>query len=501
MRDGSRGSDEFQGAGWIGTGGSLSVGKPGPSRYAATSSWLVRNLVFPIWVRRDHSPYARYIQEFDRTQFQPATIVKGLQLERLRKLLRHAYQNCVFYRRRMDESGFDVESFQSSDQLRFLPVLTKQDIQVHGREMVAANFPAGLRVRNQTGGSTGSPLQFFVDRERFASRLATTVRHNRWAGLRPGDWYAVLWGSRLDQDSQQNWWDRCRNSLLYRSIFLNTSLIRDKDWIEFIAKLRSKRPRILQAYTQAAVLFARYLRQNRINDIQFDSIITTAEVLLPGQREFLEETFRARVFNRYGCREVSLIASECEHHRGMHVSTETLLVEIVAHPSVSPPAGRVVITDLLNFSMPLIRYEIGDVAAWAADQKCPCGRQLPLLTEVQGRTTDFLTLRDGRHVSGPALTLVVADMPQVRQVQFVQKALDRIVIRVVPGNGYGAAVADELRRRLRLYVDPQTILDIEETVSIASEISGKYRFAINELAVHDNADPLAERREAKLARD
>jgi len=365
--------------------------------------------------------------------------------------------------------------------------------------MEAANFPAALRVRNQTGGSTGSPLQFYVDKERFASRFASTTRHNQWAGLRPGDWHAVLWGSRLDQSGQQTWWDACRSNLLYRSIFLNTSSIHDKDWAEFLRKLRAKRPRILLAYTQAAVLFANYLRQKGITDIQFDSIITTAEVLLPGQREFLEQSFRGRVFNRYGCREVSVIASECHHHRGMHVSAETFVVEIVPTPTIAKPAGRIVITDLLNQSMPLIRYEIGDVAAWAEDQNCPCGRKLPLLTEVQGRTTDFLVLRDGRHISGPALTLVVADMPQVRQVQFVQKALDHIVIRVVPGTSYGPATAEELRRRLSLYLSSDTTLDIEPTQSIASEISGKYRFAINEIAApvkltetpEDQGQPLA----------
>jgi len=472
-------------------------GKSAPLR--AASSWMVRNLIFPAWVRRDHPAYPGYFKEFDRSQFSSKAEMEAVQLERLRKLLRHAYQHCPFYRERMQRAGFHPEALHSLHQLATIPVLTKTDIQEHGREMEAANFSAALRVRNQTGGSTGSPLQFYVDKERFASRFASTTRHNQWAGLRPGDWHAVLWGSRLDQSGQQTWWDACRSNLLYRSIFLNTSSIHDKDWAEFLRKLRAKRPRILLAYTQAAVLFANYLRQKGITDIQFDSIITTAEVLLPGQREFLEQSFRGRVFNRYGCREVSVIASECHHHRGMHVSAETFVVEIVPTPTIAKPAGRIVITDLLNQSMPLIRYEIGDVAAWAEDQNCPCGRKLPLLTEVQGRTTDFLVLRDGRHISGPALTLVVADMPQVRQVQFVQKALDHIVIRVVPGKLYGPATAEELRRRLSLYLSSDTTLDIEPTQSIASEISGKYRFAINEIAApvkltetpEDQGQPLA----------
>lgn len=467
---------------------------------AAASSWIIRNLIFPVWVRRDHPGYPDYIREFERAQFLSSSEIAASQVGRLQTLLRHAYQECPFYRQRMERAGFHPDTFRSIDQLASIPVLTKADIQQHGQELEAANFPAALRVRNQTGGSTGSPLQFYVDKKRFASRFASTTRHNRWAGLQPGDWHAVLWGSRLDQSSRQSGWDVFRNEFLYRSIFLNTSLIQEKDWVQFLAKLRAKRPRTLLAYTQAAVLLAKYLRQNQITDIRFDSIITTAEVLLPGQREFLENSFRGRVFNRYGCREVSVIASECEYHRGMHVSAETFVVEIVPDPKIPQPAGRVVVTDLLNFSMPLIRYEIGDVAAWAENQQCSCGRNLPMLTEVQGRSTDFLILRDGRHISGPALTLVVADMPEVQQVQFVQKALDHIVIRVVPAKGYGPTTGQELRRRLSLYVSSDTLLDIEETQSIASEISGKYRFAINELTAHGNQAEAPEPREDHLAR-
>ncbi len=474
--------------------------RSGRSLLASGSSWFVRNAVFPLWVRRDHPSYRQYLHEIEGTQFAQSSTLASLQLERLRKLLRHAHENCLFYRKRMDQADFDIERLNSLDQLSALPVLSKRDIQEHGVELRALNFPENLRVRNQTGGSTGSPLQFYVDKERFASRFASTVRHNGWAGLRPGDWHAVLWGSRLDQGGSQGWRDRLRNELLYRSIFLNTSSIQEKDWTEFISRLRAKRPRVLLAYTQAAVLFGRFLLQNRIQDIRFDAIITTAEVLLPGQREFLEKTFQGRVFNRYGCREVSVIASECEFHKGMHVCSESFVIEIVPHETIPKPAGKVVITDLLNYSMPLIRYEIGDVAAWAEAQNCPCKRHLPLLSEVQGRTTDFLVLRDGRHISGPALTLVVADMSEVRQVQFVQKALDRIVIRVVPGSGYGPGTAGELRKRLSVYVGGSTSLEVEETESITSEISGKYRFAINETAEQGNLESTPSQPEENLAR-
>jgi phenylacetate-CoA ligase len=441
------------------------------------TSATVRNVIFSVWALRDHPRYFRYFREYQRSQFFSREQIGELQFQRLRALLQHAYKNCPFYRCRMDEASLSPSSIGSIAALSGLPVLTKGDIQEHGAQMLATNMPAGSRIRNQTGGSTGSPLQFYVDKERFDSRMASTDRHNRWVGLRPGDWHAHLWGARLDHIIHGGFKDQIKNHLLYRRIELNTSCITDEDWITVVRKLRQQRPRFMIAYAKSAVLFANYMRENGINDLHFDAVITTAEVLFPEDRELLEKTFECEVFNRYGCREVSVIASECEHHR-MHVNAEALLVEIV--PDAKTPAvGKILITDLLNYSMPLIRYEIGDVGEWSTEQYCPCGRGLPVLRDVQGRTTDFLELSDGRKISGPALTLVVADMPDVRQVQFVQHELRKIALRVVPGRGYGEHTKVELRKRLSLYLGELVDLQVEETTRIASESSGKYRFVIS----------------------
>ena len=453
------------------------------------SSWIVRNIVFPAWVRRDHPAYKKFYTEFDRTQFLSKNELQLLQLNRLKSLLQHAKSNCPFYAQRMLQTGFDPDRLTNLEQLTMLPVLTKRDIQDYGSTMLAGGFREKDRLRNQTGGSTGSPLQFYVDRQRFDSRKASTLRHNLWAGIRPGDWQVYLWGSRLDEGRPTSVWGHLRNHLLYRTILLNTSKIADADWADLIHEIRSKKPTSMIAYTQSAVLFGRYLRAQGIRDIQISSIVTTAEMLLPGQREFLEETFQGKVFNRYGCREVSVIASECEFHRGMHVNAEALLLEIVPDPKRPGRSGRIVITDLLNYSMPLIRYEIGDVGQWAEDQQCSCGRSLPLLAEVQGRITDFLVLSDGRQISGPALTLVISDMADVRQVQFVQRAPDQILLRVVPGKDYGAWTEEGLRKRLSLYLGKAARLQIELTDSIASEISGKYRFVVHDPSPLESQPP------------
>ena len=447
--------------------------------HAEPLSLLVRKLIFPLWAIRDHPGFYGYFREFEKNQFLTRQQIQELQLSRVKELLEHAYVNCPFYRQRADEADLQPGRINSLEDFQRFPELTKQDLQDFGSSMLAGNIPASARVRNQTGGSTGSPLQFYVDRKRLASRAASSTRHNLWAGFRPGDWCAYLWGARLDQIIQPGITDWLKNILLYRRLELNTSQIRPADWDRFTRRLRQRRPRFMVAYALSAVQFGRYLQEHGISDIRFKAIITTAEVLLPEQRRLLEATFGARVFNRYGCRELSVIASECEHQQ-MHVNADTLLVEII-DGGRSDECGRIVITDLLNYSMPLIRYDIGDVGAWAEAQSCACGRGLPILAEVRGRTTDFLIMPDGTQISGPALTLVIADMPQVRQVQFVQSSANRVVLRAVPGPGYSELTRSELRQRLSLYLQNRVDLTIEEVQEIRSAPSGKYRFVINEV--------------------
>jgi phenylacetate-CoA ligase len=446
------------------------------------TSTLVGKVIYPVWTMRDHPAYRRYRRMFNRTQHLSRSALEELQSVLLRTQLVHAYRNVPFYRRRMSDLGLTPLDVRSTRDLKLLPVLTKRDIQHHMRELLAQNVPVTHRSRNQTGGSTGSPLQFWVDKERFDSRRASTDRHNAWADMHPGDWCAELWGARLDTGDgtlpRIGW----RQHLLYRTLTLNTSLISPGDLDAYTALLRRFRPRHMVAYAQSAVLFAQHCRQAGADDISFDSIITTAEVLLPAQRCLLEETFGGRVFNRYGCRELSVIASECDSHSGMHINADALIVEIEPDADLPDGAGRVIVTDLFNRSMPLIRYEVGDLANWTPAGPCGCGRNLPRLDRIEGRITDFLSMPDGSKISGPSLTLVISDMADIRQAQFVQPDPSHVLVKVVPGDSFGQQTILELRRRLDSYVKGLVELSVSCVDSIPSEPSGKYRFVKSDLA-------------------
>jgi phenylacetate-CoA ligase len=210
------------------------------------------------------------------------------------------------------------------------------------------------------------------------------------------------------------------------------------------------------------------------------SIITSAEALEADDRQALEGVFGCPVYNRYGCREVSVIASECPAHRGLHVMAEGLYLEIEtpAGPAAGGAVGSILVTDLLNHAMPLIRYRIGDLGAWAKGD-CSCGRHLPRLEKVHGRVTDFLVGADGRLVSGVFLaTYVVAHRPSLGQVQIDQHTAGHVNYRLVPGPGFDPQADGEyLRRATREHLGACASCTLECVRELKAAPSGKFLFS------------------------
>src|SRR6185437_15687523 len=255
--------------------------------------------VFPAWALKEHRGYARFRRELERTQYWEPAHLAELQQRRLLELVRHAESNCRFYRERFREAGIEWAADGRVQGWERIPPLTKREIQDHRLELAADPYPAKDRIGNQTGGSTGSPLQFLVDRRRMATRMASTHRHNAWAGMRPGDWVAQLWGARLDEVPTAGWWAWCRQHALHRLLFFNTAQISDQNWESYLVTLRKHRPRFLLAYARSAAALAEHVLARGLTDIRFEAVITTAEVLLPEHRQQIEAAFGGKVFNRY----------------------------------------------------------------------------------------------------------------------------------------------------------------------------------------------------------
>jgi phenylacetate-CoA ligase len=441
---------------------------------------LVKHLFTPLALARNGElAQLRYLHEFERTQWLGTEALRELQWRRLQALLRHAHAECPFYTERFRAAGIHPEEMRDLSDLRALPVLEKADIQRHGTEMIAASWPLADRIPNQTGGSTGTPIRFHLSRDRKCSRAAATWRHNRWAGWDIGDRAAVLWGAPVDRPAD-TWRSRLRRWLLGEPIWLDTGCLTESAMRAFAVTLQRHKPTAILAYARAAVLFATFLRDQNLRVPAPRGLVTSAEVLEDDDRRLLEATFGAPVFNRYGCREVSVIASECPAHDGLHVMAEGLFVEIeTPHGPAGPgEVGSILVTDLLNHAMPLIRYRIGDLGSWAVGD-CACGRKLPRLAKVCGRVTDFLVGTDGQLVSGVFLaTYVVAQRPALGQVQIRQDEPDTLVYRIVPSPDFDpVADIEYLRQTSCRYLGAGLRVGVERVESLPAEPSGKFLFS------------------------
>lgn len=437
---------------------------------------LAQRVLVPLYERRWGIYPGPTLAALERSQFDAPERIREQQWKQVQSLVEFASRSNPFYRQRFSAAGFEPGDLQGWGDFESLALLTKDDIRSHPGELISDGYARETMRHCRTGGSTGVPVHLYWDRAAHHFKNALVKRHDAWAGYRLGAKQAALWGD-TDKDYPLN--VRLYKALCERTIFLDTLKMDDAYLGEFVQRIRRFGPKILIGHAHSIYFFTEFLRAERIEDIRFDGIISTAETLIPAERERIESYFGAIVFDRYGCEEVSLIASECAQHDGLHIGAEGLYVEVLDGDESTP--GRIVVTDLINRGMPFIRYEVGDLAT-VARGVCPCGRGLPRLGRVHGRTSDILFAPDGRAISGISiLDTFIIHVAGVRQAQLVQDALDHIRVRVVGGAGFGDATVQELHRAVAKVFGPAMRCDVETVEVIAPSARGKYQFSICQL--------------------
>lgn len=441
---------------------------------------IIRHLIAPAWAAWERSPYLRHYRQLLRTQYDSPQRIRERQWERLTALLGHAWQTAPFWRERLERAGLALGRPGSWDDFHAIPLLTKNDLRTHGERLLSDQYRGVAVHHRKTSGSTGVSVRVVVDDAAQQFQRACTLRSDEWSGWRLGEHVAAVWGN--PEYLKHGWRGRLRNALLDRATYLDTLKMDQAAMDHFAAILRRNPPSLLFGHAHSLYLFAQFLLDRREADLRPRGIISSAMVLHGWEREVIERAFQCRVTNRYGCEEVSLIACECPRHEGLHVNADSLYLEVL-RPDGSPAApgepGMVVVTDLVNRAMPLIRYQVGDMAAWA-ERACSCGRGLPLLERVEGRIADYVVTPRGELISGISLTENFAVMvPGVAQLQIVQEALDRFVFRIVRGPEFGPASSQTIAELVAERFGRDVRYECDYVDRIPSEPSGKYRFCIS----------------------
>ncbi|MBV5266931.1 MAG: phenylacetate--CoA ligase family protein, partial [Burkholderiaceae bacterium] len=318
------------------------------------------------------------------------------------------------------------------DVLASIPILTKKEINENRDDMIAQNGVGGRLIANSTSGSTGEALYFFTDMRSSAWRRAVFILNPEWVGIQFGDRMASLWGAAMDIDKLKNIRGRIHRCL-NNYIILSSYDLSQKSLKKYIELMNQFCPILLISYPGPLTELAEFMIAKGFHIPSVHAIISSAETLHPWQKETAERAFNCHVYNRYGCREFGDIAHECERRKGLHINAHRVFLEILdenIRPCKPGVTGEFVITDLDNYGMPLIRYKIGDCGAYS-NQVCSCGRGLPLLEGVEGRSIDIIHAPNGNRIGGTFWTLLLRSRPGIAAFQIIQEEIGGISVKYV----------------------------------------------------------------------
>jgi phenylacetate-CoA ligase len=437
---------------------------------------LNRHLVQPAIAAKRRSEVFRFLKQLERTQFDSPEQVRARQLAMLQAQLHHAFATVPFYRRIWATAGVHPADVKTLDDLKQFPIVTKTDIRKHANEMRSEAFQGAKLRTKKTSGSTGVPLVIQLDERGAQWKSACTLRSDEWSGYRLGQRIAKVWGNPEYQHFGLR--GRLTNHFVDRAIYLDTIGLTEGRIKQFVANLRQHQPGLIFGHAHSLYMLACALKKSGIADIRPNGIISTAMPLHDYQRKVIEEVFSVPATNRYGCEEVSLIACQCEKHGGLHVAAESVFVQVKG----DGPTGPLLITDLCNFAMPLIRYQIGDVAT-LSELPCTCGRGLPIIEKVEGRDADYVVTPAGTLISGISLTENFAVLIKgAAQVQIIQETVTHLRVRMVRDPIFDAESEQQVKQLVLDTFGPTMRYDLEFVDLIPQEPSGKYRFCVSKVA-------------------
>jgi phenylacetate-CoA ligase len=458
---------------------SAAMARSGRDSRPRLRSWLHGSVVYPAAVRlRGEGTVFENLEELRRAERLGADALQRRQRTLLADQLNYAFGHCSFYRRRWGDRATFEPSYDLESRIADLPLLSKRDLQEHCDELAAQPSPARVS-RKTTGGSTGRPVTVLKDAEALAWERAASWLGYGWYGIRPGDRGVRFWGSPTRHVKR-----RVRFALadlaMNRTLF-SAFAFTERDLERYWARCLRLRPAYFYGYTSMLEALGRHVMERPGpggRSLNLKAVIATAEVLTEPQRDLMQEAFGAPVKNEYGCGEVGAIAYECERSR-LHVLSENVYLEVLRPDGTAAELGEpgeVVVTDLRNRAMPLVRYQLDDFAV--SGERCDCGRGLPTILNVFGREYDFVQAADGRRFHGEYWMYLFEDLREsglpIGQFKVVQTEPDRVEIQLEMSRPL--TLDDEQKMRQAIGRDLSSLnVDVRQVGEIERAPSGKMR--------------------------
>jgi phenylacetate-CoA ligase len=395
-----------------------------------------------------------------------------IQRQKLRKMLKHAYENVPYYRRLFDSVGVKPEEIKTIEDLTKIPITKKLELaRLPLEEITARGTDLRKCVKRTTSGSTGILLSVYFTKEDEVFCWTVWARAFLDLGQRP--WHKLAYVQFASRP--RTLYERLG---IYRKYFLQAG----GDPEDQVKRLAQIRPDIIRGYGMSIGLLARTTIEKGVSGITPRLVFTSGNITDSAMRMLIETAFRAKAFDFYGAEEVGCIAWECPERAGYHINIDTLVVELVKDGRAARPGeiGRVVCTGLHSFAMPIIRYELGDVCM-ATDKKCSCGRGLPLLSGIEGRLDDLFVSPGGRVFTSPSLLVRIRHLQGIDQYRIIQETVRDIRVLLVPRKGFSEDTLNEVRKIVEELMGNEYNLRIDVVDAIPADASGKFRTLISKV--------------------
>lgn len=443
-----------------------------------------------LWVYLSKKDARIIYKDLKNKQFNSINEIEKRQFDQIKNVLNFSYKHIPYYREMLLDCGMVKNNqvvFNSIKDLSKIKFLDKKIIKKQKSRIFFKAHKNRKSFYNTSGGSTGEPILLMQDNYFLKHSMANFWLVLTWRKIKYYNSTYFLWGASRDK---KNTFRNKLSRFIYNTDFVSTSKLNNDDKIKIISDLNLKKPDMIIAYVQSIYDLSLFAEKNNIKVLPQKIIHTGAGMLYDFMRQKIETIFGCKIYNHYGSREVSSIATECSAHDGLHILSDFNFVEIINSEGIAcedGEIGEVVITTLTNFSMPLIRYRIGDLAKKQVYAKCICGVNYPKLKEINGRTSDNFYTSKGETISGEFLTLQFNFIKGIDSFQIIQNNFNSLKVILVVNKEYDKeSIEIKTKAKFLDLFGEDLILDIDYSDYIEKTLTGKHLFTINNMDLNNN---------------
>lgn len=446
-------------------------------------------LIFGIFYLQ-RNPIPRELRRLREIEFKSSEYIFSLQQERLKNLLHHAWKNTDYYREVLEECGVVINGIVNLERFEEIPILTKDIIKKEGDRLIARNLPSYRKMyKNNSGGSTGIPLEFYQDTYYWKLNIASKIYRFELFEKELGDREMKIWGSLDDLLKGTEGLKVNLQNFLYNRKTIQCYQLTENIINNIIGEINKFKPKLIWSFIDQMQIIAKYISENKIKVHKPAAIFAGATKVFEHTRRDIEEAFGVPVIDFYGSRELGDVACECEQRKGLHIASLLNKVEVLdkSNNSVIEQDGNLVITSLMNYAMPFIRYRIGDRGK-LTDRRCSCGRGFPLIESISGRIMEMF-LKSNGEILHPLLFINIIKtefgMNQIKKFQLVQENYNRIVIKLVYENSteipHNEPIFTSINEKIRSVMGAECEVLYEIVDSIPLTKHGKHLYTVCKL--------------------